>query len=317
MSFASKVLYTGDGSTFQFTIPFPYISFSHIKVFVNQVYQLSPLNYKQVGPGIRMMSIPEAGDAIEIQRHTSPLNILVDFEDGSTLRADDLDTAYLHNFYLQQEYADGFNTLINEAFGLIASDVGVLETETDAILNALVQEMLSLEAASTLQQRVTDIDNNAEAILSLSESLQVQINTLALGVAGSVYLDDEEPVPGVPPYPDPIFEGARWYDTNDNNAPYIYQSGEWLSVADGRVGDVVADIEIIRVDLENNYAAILAEQFAQATNTFALAQSLSVLGAQNADGSAFIIDLDTVLVDSDTGVSLANRFSSIDSSIRD
>jgi hypothetical protein len=307
MSFQSKVLYTGDGEQYQYTIPFPFISSSHVQVYINEVLQLEPLSYVRSGSTITFNSIPELNDAIVIQRWTSPTATLVDFEDGSTLRADDLDTSYLHNFYLSQEYADNFNELINETLINIASGAGIVETETDAIIAALVNEMLNTEQAATIQQRVTDIDNNAEAILSLTDSLQTQINTLAQGVAANVYLDDNEPVPGVPPYPDPILEGSRWYDTNDNNAPYIYQSSAWVSIEDPRIGQADADIDILQVNVESNYAAILAEQFVQAQETSSLAQSLAVLGAQNADGSAFIIDLDTTLIDSDTGVSLASR----------
>jgi hypothetical protein len=315
MSFQSKVIYTGDGEQYQYTITFPFISSSHVRVYINEVLMLEPLNYTRSGSTITFNSIPEQDDAIVIQRWTSPTAILVDFEDGSTLRADDLDTSYLHNFYLSQEYADSFNELINETLINIASGTGILETETDAVIAALVNEMLNTEQAATIQQRVTDIDNNAEAILSLADSLQVQINTLAQGVAANVYLDDDEPVPGVPPYPDPIAEGARWYDTNDNNHPYIYQSSAWVSIEDNRIGQAAADIQLLSVSVENNYAAILAEQFVQATESFATAQSLSILGASNADGSAFIIDLDTALIDSDQGVSLASRFTSLDSSI--
>jgi hypothetical protein len=315
MSFQSKVLYTGDGEQYQFTITFPFISSSHVSVYINEVLQLEPLNYTRSGSTITFNSIPEQDDAIVIQRWTSPVNTLVDFEDGSTLRADDLDIAYLHNFYLSQEYADSFNELINETLLNIASGAGIVETETDAIIAALVNEMLNTEQAATIQQRVTDIDNNAEAILSLTDSLQTQINTLAQGVAAVVYLDDEPPVPGVPPYPDPIVEGARWYDTNDNNTPYLYQSSAWVSLEDPRIGQASSDIVALQANVENNYAAILAEQFIQATQNYATASSLAVLGAQNADGSAFIIDLDNAKIDTDTGISLASRFSTIDSNV--
>jgi hypothetical protein len=298
MSFQSKVLYTGDGEQYQFTITFPFISSSHVSVYINEVLQLEPLNYTRSGSTITFNSIPEQDDAIVIQRWTSPVNTLVDFEDGSTLRADDLDIAYLHNFYLSQEYADSFNELINETLLNIASGAGIVETETDAIIAALVNEMLNTEQAATIQQRVTDIDNNAEAILSLTDSLQT-----------------EPPVPGVPPYPDPIVEGARWYDTNDNNTPYLYQSSAWVSLEDPRIGQASSDIVALQANVENNYAAILAEQFIQATQNYATASSLAVLGAQNADGSAFIIDLDNAKIDTDTGISLASRFSTIDSNV--
>ena len=42
---ASKVLYTGDDATTQFNVPFPFLSSTHIKVFVNETLQLDPMNY--------------------------------------------------------------------------------------------------------------------------------------------------------------------------------------------------------------------------------------------------------------------------------
>jgi hypothetical protein len=152
MSFQSKVLYTGDGEQYQYTITFPFISSAHVSVFVNEVLMLEPLNYVRSGSTITFSSPPALDDAIEIKRNTSPITPLVDFVDGSTLRADDLDTSYLHNFYLSQEYADSWNELINETLINIASGTGILETETDAVIAALVNEMLNTEQAATIQQ---------------------------------------------------------------------------------------------------------------------------------------------------------------------
>lgn len=312
MAFNSKSLYTGDGSQLSFTITFPFISVTHVFIFLNGVMQLNPLNYSISGSVVSFVSPPESGDAVEIKRSTSPINLLVDFQDGSVLNESDLDLAYQHNFYLLQETTDGFNQLINESLIDVATDLGIVTTDTDEILAAMVNEMLSLESASTIQQRVSDIDANAEAILTLGEGLQVQINTLAQGVAANVYLDDDEPVPGESPYPDPIAEGSRWYDTNDNNAPYIYQSSAWVSIEDPRVGQAAADISIIEVNVEQNYAAILQELFVRTTETTALSQSLNLLGAASGDKTSFILDLDSVLIDDDLGVTLATRFSQLD-----
>ena len=310
MSFASKVLYTGDGSTKSFNIPMPYISTSHIKVFVNEILLLLTMDYTLSGASTVLFgTAPGIDDAIVIKRETSPNNILVDFQDGSVLNESDLDTAYLHTYYLSQEYADGFNEMINEAFLRFASGAGIVETETDAIIAALVEEMLNTDAAANLQARITDIDLNAEAILTLGEGLQVQINTLAQGIAATVYLDDNEPVPGVPPYPNPIPEGARWYDTNDNNAPYIYVSSEWLSLEDPRIGQAAADISVLQVDVVDNAAAVVAEAFVRATNDTAIASELHLVGAQNAGKTAFIIDLDTAKVGPTE--SLAERFTAL------
>lgn len=308
---ASKVTYTGDGVQKQFNIPFPFIVIAHVSVFVNRTLQLIPMHYLVSGSTITFVDAPEVDDAIEVERHTSPTTILVDFHDGSTLGENELDTAYLHNFYLSQEYADSFNELINNAFLAIAGDFGIVETATDDIISALVAEMLNLDAAATLQQRVADIDDNAEAILTLGNGLQIQINTLAQGVAAVVYVQPDEPIPGQGGIPDPIVDGARWYDSDDNNHPYIYDQATttWLSLEDPRIGQAAADITVLFVDVGDNTAAIVAEAVVRATDDSAIASELALIGVQNGGQTAFILDTSTVKIDTDGGDTFATRFS--------
>ena len=310
---ASKQLYTGDGVQTQYNIPFPFIAITHVKVHVNQTLQLIPMHYSVSGSTITFVTAPADLAAIEVFRRTSPTTILVDFHDGSTLGENELDTAYLHNFYLSQEYADSFNELINNAFLALASDLGIVEESTDDIITALVTEMLTQAAASTLQQRVDDIDLNAEAILSLDSGLQVQINVLAQGTAAVVYVQDAEPVPGVGGIPDPIVDGARWYDSNDNNKPYIYEQSTttWLSLEDPRVGQAVADISVLQTDVADNAAAVVTEATARSTEDTALASLLALIGAQNGAQTAFIIDTSTVKIDTDAGDTFATRFTNL------
>ena len=310
MSYSSKVVYEGDSVTTDFNVPMPYISTTHVSVYVNEILQLQGMNYNWTNSStISFNTAPGIGAAIRIQRWTSPASTLVDFSDGSTLRADDLDTAYLHNYYLSQEYADSFNELINNALLSIAAGTGIVETETDEVIAALVNEMLAEAAAANLQARINDIDANAEAIITLGTGLQAQINTLAEAAAATVFVQADEPVPGVGGVPDPIPEGARWYDTDDNNKPYIYQSSAWVSINDPRVGEALADITALQVQTANTNAALVDEMFVRATETESLSQRFSLLGSTSADGSAFIVDLDTAKV-SETE-SLADRFSQI------
>jgi peptidoglycan hydrolase CwlO-like protein len=314
MSFASKVLYTGDGSTTDYTVNMPYISQSHIAVYVNGTLRLTTMHYNWSGPStIRFVDAPKINDAIVIQRATSPNNILVDFVDGSVLNADDLDTAYLHNYYLTQEYADTFNEVINNALTVVATELGVVEVNTDFVIQQMVAEMLEQPAADELQARITDIDLNAEAIVTLGESLQVQINTLATGIAATVYIQPGEPVPGVGGIPDPIPEGARWYDSDDNNTPYIYQDSAWLSIEDPRIGQAAADISVLQVDVVDNAAAIVDESVVRANADTATASTLALIGAENAGKTAFILDLTTAYVG--PSESLGTRFSTLQAEI--
>jgi len=316
MSFASKVLYTGNDVITDFTVTMPYISQSHISVYVNDTLQLSGMHYNWVGAStISFVDAPATDAAIVIQRWTSPSNTLVDFVDGSTLRANDLDTAYLHTYYLSQEYADSFNEVINNALVGVASGTGIVEVETDAVIAALVNEMLSDAAASELQQRIIDIDINAEAIITLSNGLQTQINTLAQGVAANVYVQAAEPVPGVGGIPDPIAEGSRWYDSDDNNAPYIYQSSEWISIEDPRIGDADSYINLLQAEYGESASLFIDEVTTISNSTTANTSALTLLGAVNGGNTAFILDLDTVNVGPTE--SFADRFSSITSSWQD
>jgi len=252
MSYASKVLYAGDGSTTQFNVSFPFISSSHVNVYVNETLQIDPLMYTLSGTQVTFSHPPEVDDAIWIKRRTSPNDLLVDFHDGSVLNEADLDMQYQHNFYLMQEGWDSYNELINNALLAVATGTGIVETETDEIIDALVAEMLNHDSAAVLQASVADIDNNAEAIIDLAQGLQTQINTLAQGVASVVYVQDDEPIPGEGEIPDPIVEGARWYDSNDNNHPYIYLSSNWEDLEDPRIGVNESDITALDVRVTDN-----------------------------------------------------------------
>lgn len=173
MAYASKVLYTGDGATKNFNIPFPYLSSSHLMVFVNDALQLNPMHYRLSGSTVVFEDAPGVDAAVTIKRNTSPNNTLVDFTDGSVLREADLDTAYLHNYYLLQETTDSFNEAINNALVDVATGAGIIETETQAVIAALVNEMLNQSAADTLQQRVNDIDANGESLLEVQTDVQL------------------------------------------------------------------------------------------------------------------------------------------------
>ena len=306
-------LYTADGVQTSYAFSFPYIVSIHVKVFVNSQLMLTPMHYSITGSTVNFVNPPEQDAVIEIKRQTSPSDTLVDFVDGSTLREADLDTAYLHNFYLSQEYADGFSKLINDTLIRIADGTGVTETEPDEIVTALVNRLLEDEAAADLQQRVNDIDTNAEAIVSLGANLQIQLNGLAQGVAAVVYLQSTEPVPGVGGIPDPITDGARWYDTDDNNTQYIYdqESSEWLDISDPRVGQIATELSVLTTEVDDNAAAIVTESLARSTADSALASTLALLGAQNGAQTAFIVDSATVKIDSDSGDTLATRFSAL------
>jgi len=96
--------YTGDGSQTDFNITFPYINEDHVKVYVNFVN--TSFTFEPNKATARLASAPDNGVKVEIRRITPLTGVLVDYADGSTLTAGDLDTSNLQHLYNAQELDD-------------------------------------------------------------------------------------------------------------------------------------------------------------------------------------------------------------------
>lgn len=98
-------VYTGDGVTTQFVVTFPFISRTHVTLKVNGV----SVAFTWINDGLIQAAVaPANGTVVRVGRSSSPTTTLVDFEAGY-ISADDLDTGYLHAFYLAQEAVDAAN----------------------------------------------------------------------------------------------------------------------------------------------------------------------------------------------------------------
>lgn len=105
----SYAVYTGNGATTQFALTFPYIRKEHVYVSVNYTNQ----SYTWVNDStVQLAPAPANGARVEVRRVT-PVNApLVDFTDGSTLVAADLDTNALQQTYINQEQDDAFKDAV-------------------------------------------------------------------------------------------------------------------------------------------------------------------------------------------------------------
>ena len=104
---------------FQFS--WPYIKAEHVKLYVNyteiaqavatrgsgvagfQIYTSGSNTYARLNDTDGLSS---ANTRVEVRRFSSIANVLVDYTDGSTLTASDLDTSNLQNLYIAQELDD-------------------------------------------------------------------------------------------------------------------------------------------------------------------------------------------------------------------
>jgi hypothetical protein len=105
--------YTGNGSTTQFPVAFGYIRREHVAVTVAS----SPAAFTWVNDSlIQVTTAPANGAVVRVYRTTPLTAPLVDFADGTTLVAADLDTNSKQSIYTQQELDD---SLVGVALGSI------------------------------------------------------------------------------------------------------------------------------------------------------------------------------------------------------
>lgn len=139
----AKDSYTGDSSTTDFVITFPYIEASHVVVKVDGITKTNPDDYTfTTDPQkIRFSTAPASGAIVLLVRSTSQTARLVDYQSGAVLSEEILDNDSLQAFYLTQEVWDiaeegsiAVGTTTTSAAGGNASVVNA-GTAANAILN--------------------------------------------------------------------------------------------------------------------------------------------------------------------------------------
>jgi hypothetical protein len=116
---------TGDGATTNYSVPFPYLDQAHVFVSVAGVdtaFTWLTSSTIQISPA------PALAAVIKIYRKTSPTTALVTFTSGF-LPPDDLNTGYLHDFYLAQESNDTANDALTQ------NSVGKFDALSKEIVN--------------------------------------------------------------------------------------------------------------------------------------------------------------------------------------
>ena len=108
------IIYEGDGTKTDFTIPFDYLKKSFVTVRLGSGTTLTGGDYGDTGSDyyfldkttIRLKVAPASGEALTIRRHTSAAERVVTFKDASILKATDLDTSQVQAFHIAEEGRD-------------------------------------------------------------------------------------------------------------------------------------------------------------------------------------------------------------------
>lgn len=101
--------YTGDGSNTDFAFSFPYLEDTHVVVEVDGVDKTTTAgDFTLPTTSLARMTVaPADGALVRVKRVSDFATDLVDFTNGSVLTEGDLDRAYQHNRYLNEEAAEG------------------------------------------------------------------------------------------------------------------------------------------------------------------------------------------------------------------
>lgn len=108
------IIYEGDGTRTDFTIPFDYLKKSFVTVRLGTGTTLTGGDYGDTGSDyyfldkttIRLKVAPDAGESLTIRRYTSATERVVTFKDASILKATDLDTSQVQTFHIAEEGRD-------------------------------------------------------------------------------------------------------------------------------------------------------------------------------------------------------------------
>ena len=172
---------TGNGTTKQFTIPFPYVKKDHIVVALNNVtitgftfINDTTIEFDTISSATATQETsgaPKTGVGIEITRDTPVTTALVDFVDGSTLTAGDLDTAVLQLLYGIQEAKDEAALGIqNTPQGQDAQNQPIINVADptnaqDAVTKAFLERVGSITSTQIADGSIVNADVNASAAI--------------------------------------------------------------------------------------------------------------------------------------------------------
>ena len=142
------IIYEGDGTTTDFTIPFDYLKKSFVTVRLGAGTTLTGGDYGDTGSDyyfldkttIRLKVAPSSGESLTIRRYTSATERVVTFKDASILKATDLDTSQVQAFHIAEEGRDILEDSLSvnregnwDAKGKRIVNVGTPVADSDAV----------------------------------------------------------------------------------------------------------------------------------------------------------------------------------------
>lgn len=176
------IIYEGDGTTTDFTVPFDYLKKSFVTVRLGAGTTLTGGDYGDTGSDyyfldkttIRLKVAPASGVSLTIRRYTSATERVVTFKDASILKATDLDTSQMQAFHIAEEGRDILEDSLSvnregnwDAKGKRIINVGDAVSDGDAVNLKRYKEdakgaYQSRVAAEKARDRAVEAETNAK-----------------------------------------------------------------------------------------------------------------------------------------------------------
>lgn len=202
------IIYEGDGTRTDFTVPFDYLKKSFVTVRLGTGTTLTGGDYGDTGSDyyfldkttIRLKVAPASGESLTIRRYTSATERVVTFKDASILKATDLDTSQVQAFHIAEEGRDILEDSLSvnregnwNAKGKRIINVGDAVGDSDAVnlkvykkdTKGVYQSRVEAEKA---RDRAIEAETNAkesEAKAKASETNSKTSETVAKASAGT------------------------------------------------------------------------------------------------------------------------------------
>ena len=195
----SYAQYPGNGSTVTFTVPFPYLLRAHVKLYYGLSLQsggytqllVDGVNYSWTSATqVQLTAAPVVGQTLSIRRETPTTSRLVDWNDGSALTADALDTADLQNFYAIQEHKDYIEALsINPNTNVTDGSITANKLSSDAVTTIKIQDQ-AVTSNKIADGAIMNVDVNTAAGIQTSKLSFAQAGSSTANRTGESKLRD-------------------------------------------------------------------------------------------------------------------------------
>ena len=323
MSYLAQVSYTGDGSTTQYSITFPFLDSTHVKAFIGGIATTA---FTISSSTLTFTSAPANSAVIRIERQTPTSSRLVDFTDGSVLTESDLDKSADQNFYIAQEISDANQSAMTiatddkfDAQSKVIKNVANPVNANDAVNKTYLEntwlsatDKATLNSVNTNISAINTVNSNISAITT-SNSNSANINTVATNIASvntvatditkviAVANDLAEAVSEVETVADDLNEATSEIDTVATNIANV-----------NAVGTDIANVNSVATNISNINAVNTNETNINAVNTNS--SNINTVAGQNSNITTLAgisANITTVAGISSNVTSVANNESNI------